>query len=446
MVSSMEIITSLRRAIATVLLTTGLVYPACAAVCPKGIGGCTSPGRCFLFIDADGNALCDYTSRTGSPAPAVPVPSRTAAPEQIQTPVPATVTPAPDPAALQVTSGPASSPPVTSVTRLSDANTSVIQNTSSGGFLDSIHLSAPLAEAVLFLLCAGIIFAIIRTGVMGIRIEKTVPALALSSLLALGLSLIITSVLAGSAGAGTTYALCYMGAATLFAAYLWHTGVMTRKVIILAAGLSTLTGFVFLAPIMPLELGGIVNVMTGLSVLNLGIIVICTVIALTLVVGRIFCGTICPVGSLQELAYIIPVKKIIIRCTGIPERVRLFVFAATAVAALYLIDILSFTGLYDLFSLTLSYGIVVAAGIIVLSMFVYRPVCRFICPFGVLFSLFAEFSWFRLRRTGTCINCKKCEKTCPARTAGKDDSKRECYLCGRCTDVCPVKTALSYQR
>jgi polyferredoxin len=94
-------------------------------------------------------------------------------------------------------------------------------------------------------------------------------------------------------------------------------------------------------------------VMTGLSVLNLGIIVICAVIALTLVVGRIFCGTICPVGSLQELAYIIPVKKIIIRCTGIPERVRLFVFAATAVAALYLIDILSFTCLYDLFSLTL---------------------------------------------------------------------------------------------
>ncbi|HET6580708.1 MAG TPA: 4Fe-4S binding protein, partial [Methanoregula sp.] len=141
----------------------------------------------------------------------------------------------------------------------------------------------------------------------------------------------------------------------------------------------------------------------------------------------------------------VPVKKIIVRDTRVLESIRLAVFAVTSVAAFYLIDLMSFTGLYDLFSLTVSAGFAIGLGILVVSLFLYRPVCRIICPFGVLFSLFAEFSWFRLRRSESCIRCRKCEKACPTRTAGPDDSKRECYLCGRCTGVCPVGTALTYR-
>jgi len=432
----MQITPYIRRTIATGLLTAGLVYPACAAVCPKGIGGCSSPGRCFLFADADGNALCDYTSRTSSQAQAAPVSSGSAS-------VPATTAPTPDPTTVQFTTVPASTQSVTSVTPLSD---SVLQNTSTGGFLDSIQLSVPIAETILFLLFAGILFAVIRTGILGIRIEKTLPALALSSLFALGISLIATSFLAGTAIAGTTYALWYIGVGTLLSAYLWYAGVMTRQIVLGVAGMSTLAGFVFLAPIMPLELGGIINAVTGLSALNLGIIVICAIIVLTLGVGRMFCGTICPVGSLQELAYAVPVTKMVIRRTAILELIRYTVFAVTVVAAFSLIDLMAYTGLYDLFSLTLSAGLVVAAGILLLSVFLYRPICRIICPFGVLFSLFAEFSRFRLRRSESCTSCRRCEKACPTLTAGRHDSKRECYLCGRCTDTCPSKTALSYRR
>jgi polyferredoxin len=127
------------------------------------------------------------------------------------------------------------------------------------------------------------------------------------------------------------------------------------------------------------------------------------------------------------------------------ELVRLVVFVITVIAAVYLIDLMAMTGLYDFFSLTLSAGFVVAAGLIVISVFLYRPICRILCPFGVLFSLFAEFSWFRIRRTEACIRCRKCERICPAATAGPDDPKRECYLCGRCTDVCPKAGALVYR-
>jgi ferredoxin-type protein NapH len=404
----MQVNRSIRRIIATSLLTAGFVYPACAAVCPKGIGGCPSPGRCFLFTDGDANTLCDYTSRTGT------LPTRTSSAAQIQP--------------------------------TADPTPSVVQNISPGGFLDTILQSAVMTELLLFLLYTGILFALIRTGKSGIRSQETLPALALSSLFALGLSLITTSFLTSDTGTGTGYALIYMGIGTLLAAYLWFKGVMTRKIVLPAAVLGILAGFVFLAPIMPMELGGIINVVSGASALTYGVVVICAVLALALVVGRAFCGTICPVGLLQELAYAVPVKKNVIQHTHVLELIRLAVFAVTVIAAIWFIDLMSFTGLYDLFSLTFSAGFAIAGSIILVSVFLYRPICRIICPFGVLFSLFAEFSWFRLRRNETCINCGKCEKTCPSLTAGAHDSKRECYLCGRCTGVCPVETALTYQR
>ncbi|MDD1680424.1 MAG: 4Fe-4S binding protein [Methanoregula sp.] len=439
----MQITKTFRRAVATVILTAGLAYPACAAVCPKGIGGCPSPGRCFLFVDADGNTLCDYTARTSSQVQTAPGVSR---PEVSQAPVTVPTTPAPDLSLAQVTTTPAPGSSVASVTPAPDTTMTALRNTPYGELAGSLPVSAVVTEILLFLLFAGILFALIRTGMAGVRIERSLPALGLSSLLALGLSLMTTSFLTGGTIVGTTYALIFMGAGTLLAAGLWHAGVMTRKVVLASVITATLAGFVFLAPIMPMELGGIVNVLTGVSALNTGVIVICAVVAITLVVGRTFCGSICPVGSVQELAYAVPVKKTVIRRTEIPELVRLAIFGATVIAAAYLIDLMAFTGLYDLFSLTLSASLLVAAGLVLVSVFLYRPVCRILCPFGVLFSIFAEFSLFRLRRTETCISCKKCEKACPTRTAGKTDSKRECYLCGRCTDVCPVDTALSYRR
>jgi NAD-dependent dihydropyrimidine dehydrogenase PreA subunit len=355
-----------------------------------------------------------------------------------------TATPAPADPAVSVT---APSTPVNQVTAATPGNTTtVIQDASSGGFLDSIHVSPVIAEVILFFILTGIFFALFRTGVLGINVRETRPVLVLSALFGLGTSLILTCLLSGSTAAGTTYALVYMAAGTLLAAYLWREGIMTRKIVTGVALLSALTGFVFLAPIMPLEIGGIVNVLTGVSALSAGIVVIGAVILLALVVGRVFCGNICPVGSLQELAYAVPVKKLVIRRTDILEIIRLAIFLVTMIAAVYLIDLMAVTGLYDLFSLTVSAGLIVAAGLVLLSMFMYRPVCRIICPFGVLFSLCAEFGLFRLERTGDCIACGKCERVCPTRTAGLYDPKRECYLCARCKDACPVKTAIVYCR
>nr|WP_319376025.1 4Fe-4S binding protein [uncultured Methanoregula sp.] len=433
----MQITQSIRRSIAAVILTAGLAYPACAAVCPKGIGGCTSPGRCFLFVDADSNSLCDYTGRTGSQASTGTVSAQPGA----SSPIP--VSSASGTAGTQAVPAQSSASSVASVPP-GNAGTA-LQDSSSGSILNSFHLSVPLVEVLLFLAFTTLIFALIREGIAGIRIQRTVPALALSALFGLPLSLVTTSVLAGSAVAGTVFALVYMAIAPVLVAYLWYTGAMSRKIVLLTAAISTIAGFVFVAPIMPTELGGIVTAATGTSALTMGICIICAVIALAVITGRTFCSSICPVGSLQELAYAVPFRKILIGRTRVPELIRLVLFAATAIAAVYLVDLMAVTGFYDLFSLTLTAGFVVAAGLLLVSILVYRPVCRILCPFGVLFSLFSEFSWFRLRRTETCIGCRRCEKACPALVAGENDPKRECYLCGRCTETCPEKTALAYR-
>ena len=65
-------------------------------------------------------------------------------------------------------------------------------------------------------------------------------------------------------------------------------------------------------------------------------------------------------------------KKIVIQHPQVLELIRLAIFAVIVVAALSLIDLMAFTGLYDLFSLTFSAGFAVAAGII-LGLSIYLP-------------------------------------------------------------------------
>jgi polyferredoxin len=299
---------------------------------------------------------------------------------------------------------------------------------------------------ILFAVVTAAIYFGIRKGIAGIRIARSGPALALSAFAGLGISLMATFLLDGGESQGMVFALTYLVAGIVPVVYLWHTGEMTRRIILAMALESTLAGFVFLAPIMPLEFIGIVNTIAGVSALTPAVIVLGAVIALTLVIGRAFCGQLCPVGSLQELAYAVPVKKIGTRSPVFPELVRLVFFIVTIVSAIFIIDVMAYTGLFELFSLAISGVLLVAAGLVLLSTVLYRPVCRYICPFGVIFSALAQFSLFRLRRTDACIGCRKCERVCPAGCAGQNDAKRECYLCGRCTEACPEPGALGYHR
>jgi polyferredoxin len=151
------------------------------------------------------------------------------------------------------------------------------------------------------------------------------------------------------------------------------------------------------------------------------------------------------VGSVQELSFGIFQKKSGNPHHRKPEAIRAVIFIATVMAGLFFINLMEYTGIYDFFSFALTGGFFLFSALLALSAVVYRPVCRMLCPFGVLFSLAGHFSRNRLGRTESCIHCKKCEKACPAGCAEEGASKRECYLCSRCTDACPVSGALVYR-
>lgn len=92
-----------------------------------------------------------------------------------------------------------------------------------------------------------------------------------------------------------------------------------------------------------------------------------------------------------------------------------------------------------------------------------RFFCRFLCPFGAVFSLLPMMPWSIVSRDRTaCIRgCKACANACPARLqlpyrkAGEPDDlpeeakdyamqMGECFQCGRCAHVCPKANAGSF--
>ncbi len=403
----------MRRLLAGLVGAAGLAYPACAAICPRGIGGCPYPGRCFLFTDVDANAVCDYT-RTSAIAP-----------DPVATASPASATAAP--VSTATTSSPALPSPM------------------GAGLAGLVPAGALLAGLFVFLVTVGTVFALLRSGRAGPRASGTGPALALSVFLALGAGEIAAFLLSGEAASASVYAAVYLLLGSVLGAYAWRRGAVTRPVAAALAGVSTLFGFAVLAPLMPIEFVGLVTVAAGGgSLLAPGVVGILGGIALAFAVGRTFCAHVCPVGAVQELAYAAPVRKHVVGHPRLLEAVRAGVFAVSVALALSLVNLMAYTGVYDFFSLTVSAGLAVFAGLAALSAVVYRPVCRGLCPFGLLFSLPAHVSRFRLRQTAACVDCGRCVKACPAGVAGRDASRRECYLCGRCVDACKSKEALEY--
>ena len=243
-------------------------------------------------------------------------------------------------------------------------------------------------------------------------------------------------------------ALVYTLAMVGILAFLWYRGRISRALAAAVLVVSAVFGFLF-ASVAPwqfqLLLRGDVKGLGGpliFAILILGVLLV-----LTFLFGRIFCSSVCPLGALQELAYLAPVPKVKPRVKVALYAARFVALAIIVVAALFLsVSVLAYLGATDLFLLSFSAGSFVMLTLLVVSLFFYRPFCRVLCPFGALLSLAGIVSLYKLRRNPSCIECGKCEFTCPVDEAKREDLKGECYLCGRCTEVCPVKGAITYRR
>lgn len=136
----------------------------------------------------------------------------------------------------------------------------------------------------------------------------------------------------------------------------------------------------------------------------------------TLFFGRTFCSSVCPLGAVQELVCLQPVKvpTWLDRTLGLLPYIYLgaaVVFAATGTAFL----ICEYDPFVALFRLSGSVNmLILAACFLVIGFYVGRPYCRYLCPYGALLKLTSKVSRWRLRiPPDECINCRLCEDACP---------------------------------
>ena len=132
--------------------------------------------------------------------------------------------------------------------------------------------------------------------------------------------------------------------------------------------------------------------------------------------GRSFCAGVCPHGALQDLVLLKPLKvpASLEQALSVLPYIYLgagVLFAATG-SAFIICQYDPFVPIFRLSGRTL----MVASGIalLLLGMFVGRPYCRFLCPYGALLKLGAIVAKWRVRVTPDfCTQCRLCEASCP---------------------------------
>lgn len=132
--------------------------------------------------------------------------------------------------------------------------------------------------------------------------------------------------------------------------------------------------------------------------------------------GRSFCAAVCPHGALQDVVLLRPVKvpSWLEHTLGLIPYAYLgaaVAFAGTGSAFI----ICQYDPFVPLFRRSGSFGLLLlGAGLLLIGVFVGRPYCRFLCPYGALLKLAAKVSKWRVTVTpNACVQCRLCEHSCP---------------------------------
>lgn len=190
------------------------------------------------------------------------------------------------------------------------------------------------------------------------------------------------------------------------------------------------------------------------------------------ILGRLICGFLCPFGLIQDLLHKIPFFKKIRTFRGVKllRKLKYVIFLVFVILLpLFLTDLMGQGAPYFCKLIcpagTLEGGLplvllnkamrgaigwlyiwknTILIATIVLSILIYRPFCKYICPLGAFYSIFNKVSLFRYRIDGDkCVHCGKCAKVCQMNVDPvKTPNSPECIRCGRCRQACP-KDAIS---
>jgi polyferredoxin len=179
---------------------------------------------------------------------------------------------------------------------------------------------------------------------------------------------------------------------------------------------------------------------------------------LAILFGPVFCGWVCPLGTVQEWVSALGKKYFRRRFNHfVPAKLDrvlrytrylilawvIYMTAATGTLIFAAYD--PYFAMFNLWSSELAIaGVIILVATLFFAFFVERPWCKYACPYGAVLGIFNLFRIFSIRRNAnTCKADGACSILCPMnipvdeKTVVRD---HQCISCLECTSeaVCPV--------
>ncbi|NCC47379.1 MAG: 4Fe-4S binding protein, partial [Bacteroidia bacterium] len=250
--------------------------------------------------------------------------------------------------------------------------------------------------------------------------------------------------------------------------FLWVLGIVVVRALV-EAGLSLPFSVKLISLHSICPFGGIVTLYTLVTEGSLvrqihesAVVLAGLSILLALFFGPVICGWVCPFGTVQQWMGKLGKKLFKKRYnTFVPRKidrylrfirygVLVWVLVMTARSATLVFQTYDpFYALFNFYKSDVSkISLAILVFILLLSLFIERPFCKYACPYGAFLGLFNKIRFFKLKRNeSTCINCSLCNQACPMNidiASSKVVSSTQCISCLACTSeqACPVASTV----
>lgn len=210
---------------------------------------------------------------------------------------------------------------------------------------------------------------------------------------------------------------------------------------------------------------GSLQAVIGSSKFSFSFYIVGILIFFGVLLGRAVCGFLCPFGWFQELLRKIPGKKFS------TKRLRPLTYLKYVILALFVIVLpmtvvnevgmgdpwfckwlcpagvlegaiplsIADSGIRSALGPLFTWKFCILLGVVTLSIFFYRPFCKWLCPLGAFYALFHAVTLYRFSiDQDKCTSCGACARVCKMDVdVRKTPNHTECIRCGDCLRACP---------